>query len=371
MVSFIATVLLLLVSGFFSAAETALFSLRREEVSRLSQGDFRDKAIYSLLKTPEETIITILLANLCLNLFIISGTTHLLHASFGDSLLISVAGSTGILLVFGEIIPKSRAVSHATEYARFCAPILRFVTNALSPGVFLFKTINRRLLYFNSSYILRAPAPYVTPDEYLTALRKSKQRHEVSQEAYDFIMQYMSLGQRSVTVCASHRFEVGAIPNLHMVFPQSGRVPEHVVYEGHHIDPPWFSVHRSIGEILEFFREQGVSLVLLNDEYGDYYGVCRVCDVLQYWQNVVNPPVHAAHFPLFIRGDAPVTAYTTLLPEKLRAVGENCKTINGAVIGYLGKIPPRGYSFRLESYIFTVVAADARRIRKIQIKRCL
>ncbi|MGM0462782.1 MAG: CNNM domain-containing protein [Fibrobacterota bacterium] len=360
---------LIAVSAFFSASETALFSIERYAVAGFSRGDFRDRAIYRLLNASEETLITILIVNLFVNLFIINQVEYLVSVYVGESLLLSFAAATGVLLVFGEILPKNWAVSHSRSYARFCAPLLDFFRTSLTLIVRIFQRINQKLLYFNSSYILRSPAPFVTDHEYLSALQRSREKSELSSHSYDFMRRFMQVCSRPVSVCALHRFRVKDIPDL-QVEAVFGRIaPQKIRYREQDISAHWFSLHRRIGELLDFFKEQSCDAVLVNDEYGDYYGVCRLKDILEYWKQREESRAYSPEFPVVLSGKDHLVLYEKYFPKKMVQRFRNVKTVNGVVTSWLGFIPRRGYVFGVESYIFEIIRANQRCIESIQIRR--
>lgn len=130
---------LLILSGIFSSAEIALTSLSLAKVQTL-EGDKRlgSKAVFRLKKNPQATLITILVGNNLVNILIPVMATLWGTKLFGDN----AAGIlTGILmvmiLVFGEIIPKTLGQKYAEGVSRLFAPLLLALTYFLSPIVWI------------------------------------------------------------------------------------------------------------------------------------------------------------------------------------------------------------------------------------------
>jgi CBS domain containing-hemolysin-like protein len=140
-------VILLGLSAFFSASETALFALSRARVRQLrDRGGVIGRTIAGLLNLPRRLLITILLGNLLVNTAVSSIIANFVTRHFGaEALGIAVAITTPLLLVFGEVTPKTLAILRPMAVAKvfalplsFCAVlctplrvVLRWTTNAL------------------------------------------------------------------------------------------------------------------------------------------------------------------------------------------------------------------------------------------------
>ena len=126
---------LLCFSAFFSATETAFFSLTREEVNRFGKSNSKsERLVHTLLKTPKHLLTTILLGNMLANI-------GFYCASYGVAQKIAVDSSHGSLwvagavcacslltiIIMGEVIPKNIAVKIPDQYSRWVAmPIYLF-----------------------------------------------------------------------------------------------------------------------------------------------------------------------------------------------------------------------------------------------------
>nr|MCU0237598.1 CNNM domain-containing protein [Acidobacteriota bacterium] len=132
--------LLILVSAFFSSAETSLLTVSRIKLThRAKKKDKTAMLLARLLEKPEEFLSTILVGNNLANVAAASIATLLLtrffHGSQGALLLLSTLATTIILLVFGEITPKSYGYRHAEKMAFLYARPLRFFSLLFYPLV--------------------------------------------------------------------------------------------------------------------------------------------------------------------------------------------------------------------------------------------
>lgn len=122
---FVAIAVLLSLSAFFSASETALFSLSRAQVHRFAEGWAGERAASRLLRTPQRLLSTVLVGNMTVNVLL----TSLCASTVGDlvqgdetwSTVLSIIVVWPLLIVFGELTPKTVACNHSQAIARWVA----------------------------------------------------------------------------------------------------------------------------------------------------------------------------------------------------------------------------------------------------------
>lgn len=162
---------LLAVSAFFSASETSIFSLESHRVAAMgTDGTGSGGTLARLREDPHRLLITVLVGNNVVNVAIASVTTAAFVGQFGPERgpLFATAVVSVLVLLLGEIIPKSYAVGNAESIARAVARPVRLLQILLSPIVTVFDAINEgaRRLIGGARDIER---PYVTREE-LSAL---------------------------------------------------------------------------------------------------------------------------------------------------------------------------------------------------------
>lgn len=134
MIEFALLVALLIASGFFSGSETALFALTDVELGEMAEGNARERRAVELVRRPERTLATILLSNMILNVVIsVLATTVALRIFGSAGIAIAIPVATILLLLFGEIVPKSVGLRQSRPIARLAAPILGILTRVLGP----------------------------------------------------------------------------------------------------------------------------------------------------------------------------------------------------------------------------------------------
>lgn len=135
-------------SAFFSSSETAIFTLSEEWLGDQAEtGDRRVPVLRELRRDPHRLLVTILVGNNVVNVAIASITTVLLIERFptGSAVTVATVLASAIVLIFGEIVPKSYGLGHANQWALTVAGPVRIVERTLFPLVFVFDVVTRWL----------------------------------------------------------------------------------------------------------------------------------------------------------------------------------------------------------------------------------
>jgi Mg2+/Co2+ transporter CorB len=135
-------------SAFFSSSESAIFTLPDEWVDQQdATRDSRVATLQELRSDPHRLLVTILVGNNVVNMAIASITTALLVDVLptGSAVTIATVVASFIVLVFGEIVPKSYGLGHAREWCLQVARPISIVERVLYPLVALFDFITRRI----------------------------------------------------------------------------------------------------------------------------------------------------------------------------------------------------------------------------------
>jgi Mg2+/Co2+ transporter CorB len=143
-----AIVVLVGFSAFFSSSESAIFTLPEVWISEQDAAtDQRVATLQELRSDPHRLLVTILVGNNVVNMAIASITTALLIEAFpsGSAVTLSTILASFVVLVFGEIVPKSYGLGHAREWALRVVTPLSVVERVLYPLVVVFDFLTRRL----------------------------------------------------------------------------------------------------------------------------------------------------------------------------------------------------------------------------------
>lgn len=143
----VAIVALLCCSAFFSSSETALFSLSREWLADAAETDQRVAAVADVLADPHKLLVTLLVGNNVVNITLSSLLTALLvdRLDPGLAVLATTVLASTVILIAGEIIPKSYGLGHAQTFAPRVVRPLRYVSLLLYPAVLVFDLLTRAM----------------------------------------------------------------------------------------------------------------------------------------------------------------------------------------------------------------------------------
>ncbi|MDD5226389.1 MAG: CNNM domain-containing protein, partial [Candidatus Omnitrophica bacterium] len=142
--------MLFLLSFFFSASETALFSLSKLDKRKLKeQYPHLSKWIFEQLQAPRKTLGTVLIGNLAVNSLATATVTLVVLKLFGNAQLgLIMAAFTVFLIVFCEMFPKILAVRSRIKMALIVSLPLKFFAVALAPFRILMRFVTDRILSF-------------------------------------------------------------------------------------------------------------------------------------------------------------------------------------------------------------------------------
>jgi putative hemolysin len=370
-------ILSLIISAFFSASETALFSIGQEQVEKLKFGDKRSQKMYQLLKRGEETLTIILLGNLFVNLTVIALVTKISLVIWPDSIIALFTLSTVVLLIFGEVLPKNIAINRSVSIARLSSPLLLLLLNVFAPLISLLRVINRQLLRTNYRYLLSSPEPFITDDEHLSAINSCFEKSSAL-----LLEELNEISRKPLKQVAIHRSkikkvssEIGDIELKEIVKKESwvlkGDENSHTFVTLSNGDiqesSVWLPLSKSVGDAIEIFRLQGISGILLNDEYGDFYGIITPGICLLNFDTGQDD--HENQEKIFIDGADEISKYRSWFSNEMLESYPDVKSVNGLITGWLGEIPKAGTIFELELCILRIEKSENSKISQISLSR--
>jgi len=140
---------LILLSGFFSGSETALTAVSKPKIHQLAKKDSRAKVISFLKSQKEKLIGTLLLGNNLVNTLATAIATSLIINYSNDNekaVIYSTCIMTALILIFGEVLPKTIAINKAEKFSLLFAPTIKILVKILYPFTYLINSITRVIL---------------------------------------------------------------------------------------------------------------------------------------------------------------------------------------------------------------------------------
>ncbi len=204
--------LLLALSAFFSASETALTSLTKAERRRFAKGlKGSDKAVSRVLRNPSRMLTTILVGNNIVNVWSSSIATAFAIGLFGDEgIAIATAFMTVIILIFSEITPKTVAASKPDAFAPVLAPTVELAETLLFPIATVFLAINRLFIA-----MMKRVSPdrksAITGDEVKTLMAIGKKEGALEESEHRLLDRAFDLTDRRIREIMTPRTAITAV----------------------------------------------------------------------------------------------------------------------------------------------------------------
>ncbi len=200
--SFLQLLLLLLASAFFSGSETALFALSDVELRRMREGARTERLAAGLVDRPERTLVTLLLSNMVVNVLLSVVATSIALREFGGrGVAVAIPVTTVLLLLFGEIVPKSLGLRRAASIARIAAIPLVVMGRLLGPvGASL------------EAFATRVAGPRVDPaldrDELITLVRMARAEGDLTAFEARALAHVLPFEETPIERCMTPRVEM-------------------------------------------------------------------------------------------------------------------------------------------------------------------
>jgi CBS domain containing-hemolysin-like protein len=198
--------ILLILSGFFSSAETAFFSLSDGKLRLLeTQKKKNARLIVRLKSDPQRLLITILIGNNIVNLFTASYATVVASNFFGSAALGIATGLTTLfILIFGEIVPKSLAFTHNVKVTQIGAPLLYALSVVFYPIAHVLLILNKYVNHLFGGHTVNK----VTEDEIRIMARMGVEGGHIEYREHKMIENVFSFNDIEVGDIATPLYKV-------------------------------------------------------------------------------------------------------------------------------------------------------------------
>jgi putative hemolysin len=415
-ISVLVLIILLMCSALVSGAEVAFFSLTPSDKESLT--DQQDKAAIvtlELLEKPRNLLATILITNNFINVAIILISTYLSSQlipegtlSPGVKTFVDVFLITLILLLFGEVIPKVYAAKNGTKVALLMAKPLKLIGRTF-PFNLLKKGLVQGTDIINKQ--VKKKVKELSPDDLADAIELASTDYEDKRDLqiYQGIVEF---GKKDVKQIMRPRVDVQAYENTTTYAAvreklmdeknRHSRVPiynesfdniEGILFvkdllpyvdESDDFDwqklirePYFVPENKKIDDLLKSFQERKMHMAIVVDEYGGTSGIVTLDDVLEEIVGDISEEFDEDlkysklddHNYVFEGKTALIDMYKVLdidgdLFEDAKSESD---TIAGFVIEQAGKILKKNERVTFENYMFTIEAADSRKVKRIKV----
>lgn len=402
--------LLVLASAFFSSAETSVLTISRAQLGhRAKRRDRPAMLLARLLERPEEFLSTILVGNNLVNVAAASVATYLLSRFFpgsqGTLLVVSSLLTTLILLVFGEITPKSYAYRHAEKLAFLYARPVRFFAVLFSPLVKALSLLPA--VFFRRQGAKAWGRKELSLEEIKHFLSMESQLFRDHPETLRMLTGILDVSQKDIKAVMTPRVAITAVregsrpAELRRILLEKGfsRIP---LYRGkldnitgiidsrlllramlsqdlERIDlrqvaarPIFVSEYSSLNTLLNEFKKHQLNLAVVLDEYGSTIGIVTLGDVLRGVLGdleVRGRGIQKLGGNAFLaKGSLPVEEVNTELeldlPER-----KDYTTLSGLFIYEYGRLPQENARVQVKNCLLVARKMGRRKIEEVVVIR--
>ena len=402
----ITLIVLILLSAFFSATETAFTSVNRPRLkTRAGDGNKRADKVLGIIDDYDKILFTLLIGN---NIVNITATTigtllfiSLINAETGPT--VSTVVLTAVVLIFGEIVPKTFAKEYPERFAEFSYPLVRLFMVLLFPLSAVFsglKLLIKKIFKFKDE-------EGINEEELLNIVEEANEDGSIDDTETELISSAIEFHDSEVGDILIPRVNVVAIPAdmpmeriKHVFFKNAySRLP---VYNGtidkiigmiherdfftaldkgaHNINDiikktAIATEHMKISTLLKSMQKQKVHLSVVVDEYGGTLGIVTMEDILEelvgeIWDEhdeVVNYFEKVSPNTYLVDGNADLGDFFKLFSIETEEDEFDSQTVGGWVLEKTGELPKKNASFEFEHLQVVLTKCSQRRVYEVKV----
>jgi len=405
-------------SAFFSGYESAILSLRISRIRELVKKKVRNARLVEKFKQDQhKTIITLLVGNNIVNITASALATKMTFdflAKYNIQAALGIAIATGImtflLLIFGEITPKTLAMKKAEQFALFGAGIFKLISIILTPFRMLFEAIASLILGIFG--ISLKESSYYTAGELKEFVEMSHEEGAIKESEKEMIHNVLDFNVVNVKEIMTPLSKVVAVDAdetikdiiVLLVKDNFSRIP---VYNNHIEDMigvifikdllPYIErqetniklrdimrkiVHipssKKINTLFHYFKNKKEHIAVVVNEYGNTLGIVTMEDVLEELVGEIQDESDDAdennikkidENTILVPGSTNIDDINELLHMSIDDHEGSFQTVAGMIMYYSGKIPKKGHVLKINSLTFTIIDSDHKKIEKVKIEK--
>ena len=407
-------VILILLSGFFSAAEAALSAYRSNYLEKLDEE--KHPKTYAVLKRwlkePNNMLTGIVIGNNIVNILASSIATIVIVNHFGkggSAVALATAIMTILILIFGEITPKLMARNNSAKIAEFVSVIIYVLSILLTPAVYILIFISRlvgRILGIN----MTSPELMITEEDIISYVNVGNAEGIIEEDEKEMIHSIVTLGETNAKEVMTPRTSMLAFEGTKTInevwdeILENGfsRIPvynetiddiigilyvkdlmEHIKNGDLNLpisefvrSPYYVPETKSIIEILKEFRTLKVHIAMVLDEYGGVVGLVTIEDLIEEIVGEIRDEYDDEEDSFYTKlsdNEYEVDAMTDIETinkdlELELPISEDYESLGGLIVTNLGRICNVDDEVQIDNVYLKVLEVDKMRVSKVFIK---
>ena len=401
-------VVLLLGSGFFSASETSLMSLSKIRIRYMEdEGVKGAKLVGSLIEKSSYLLSSILVGNNIVNIAATSVSTSLFINIFGDGgVAIATAVMTVLVLVFGEITPKTIAANSPEKVAVVVSKPISIIMKITKPIVWVFNLLTG-IIFKIMGIDNDGVKPFITEEELKAMVNVSHEEGVLEMEEREIINNVFQFGDMQAKEAMIQRLDmvaidiedsydeiielfkseklsrlpvyqesiddiVGILNIKDIIFLSDEEIENFDIKD--YVREAFFTYEfKKITQLLEEMKKEKTQMAIVVDEYGGTAGLLTIEDLVEVIVGDIDDEYDEEEEEIvkindneyLVEGSTKISDVNEQLGINLES--EEFDSIGGFIIGYLKRIPEENEIIEVEDVKFKVESIDKNRINKIRI----
>ena len=401
-------VVLLLGSGFFSASETSLMSLSKIRIRYMEdEGVKGAKLVGSLIEKSSDLLSSILVGNNIVNIAATSVSTSLFINIFGDGgVAIATAVMTVLVLVFGEITPKTIAANSPEKVAVVVSKPISIIMKITKPIVWVFNLLTG-IIFKIMGIDNDGVKPFITEEELKAMVNVSHEEGVLEMEEREIINNVFQFGDMQAKEAMIQRLDmvaidiedsydeiielfkseklsrlpvyqesiddiVGILNIKYIIFLSDEEIENFDIKD--YVREAFFTYEfKKITQLLEEMKKEKTQMAIVVDEYGGTAGLLTIEDLVEVIVGDIDDEYDEEEEEIvkindneyLVEGSTKISDVNEQLGINLES--EEFDSIGGFIIGYLKRIPEENEIIEVEDVKFKVESIDKNRINKIRI----
>lgn len=410
----IGIVLILLVfSAIFSSSETALTAITAAKIRKLKESDEKSAKVLKRVKKKISTILTtILIGNNIVNIAATAILTQLITSVFNNgkySTIVATVVMTALILVFGEITPKTFAAQNPEKVAVKVSVPLEFLSKILKPVLFILNIVTSFIIKLFGGSVGEI-SPFVTEEEIRSLVDAGEEEGVLKHQEREMIEGIFEIDDTDVRDVMVPRIDIIATPENASL----RTALDTIITYGHSRIPvfkdtidnitgilyakdilPFVSSTKSeieekdintllrkayyvpetkkVSQLLKELQQKKIHMAIVLDEYGGTEGLVTIEDILEEivgdildeFDNEIDLVEKIEEGVFIVKAEVSLEEINDLFDVDLPE--DDFDSLGGYIFSYLGRVPVHGDIVKYENIEMTVESINNRRVKKIKI----
>ena len=401
-------IVLLLGSGFFSASETSLMSLSKIRIRYMEEEGVKGaKLVSSLIEKSSDLLSSILVGNNVVNIAATSVSTSLFISIFEDGgVVIATAVKTVLVLIFGEITPKTIAANSPEKIAVIVSKPISIIMKITKPIVWVFNLLTG-IIFKIMGIENDGVKPFITEEELKAMVNVSHEEGVLEIEEREIINNVFQFGDMQAKEAMIQRLDMVAV-NIEDSYDEiielfkSEKLSRLPVYQEsiddivgilnikdiiflsdeeiqnfnikNYVREAFFTYEfKKITQLLEEMKKEKSQMAIVVDEYGGTAGLLTIEDLVEVIVGDIDDEYDEEEEEIVkVSDNEYLVEGSTKISDVNEQIGINFESdefdsIGGFIIGYLKRIPEENELIEVGNVKFSVESIDKNRINKIRI----